>query len=319
MRPLKITPGYAITDLALSPDGRQLGVVQDPHGFRLFDTVTGAEVGRDADTRAYSHPSSGGPAPRVKRPLLRLAEVAAGRRAPRFQSGWKRSGTLIIPEPRPDPFGFPRVVRLEVGCWWLPGSPHPGLRNVVVHDCTLSTDHRLAVGTLAVRRNERHFSAVRRNEWHFSVLDLAEESILVEVLHTEKKSDPVRWAFVRGNSAVVAATKEALLVFEIPASPGAPVKDPNSVAPVVAPAVAIPLTQPQPARGPAPFAVLPGGHRVLVRGEKSRVELRELATGEVLTEWRWGLPRTTALAVAADGLTAAAGGTSGRVVLWDLE
>ena len=42
-------------------------------------------------------------------------------------------------------------------------------------------------------------------------------------------------------------------------------------------------------------------------------------TGEVLTVWRWGLHRLTALAVAANGLTAAAGGIRGQVVIWDLE
>jgi hypothetical protein len=57
---------------------------------------------------------------------------------------------------------------------------------------------------------------------------------------------------------------------------------------------------------------------VLLRGAKSRVELRDLATGELLTAWQW-LRKVTALAVAGDGLTAAAGGANGRVVVWDLE
>ena len=87
---------------------------------------------------------------------------------------------------------------------------------------------------------------------------------------------------------------------------------------MLSPSAVVRVTQPQPDPNPPPFAVLPCGTKVLVRGEKSRVELRDLATGDVLTEWRWGLPKLNALAVAGDGLTAAAGGASGQVVLWDL-
>jgi len=58
---------------------------------------------------------------------------------------------------------------------------------------------------------------------------------------------------------------------------------------------------------------------VIVRSEKSRIELRDVATGAVLTVWKWGLPRVLAVAVSGDGLTAAAAGTGGQVMLWDLE
>jgi hypothetical protein len=81
----------------------------------------------------------------------------------------------------------------------------------------------------------------------------------------------------------------------------------------------IPATQPQPDLYPVPpFAVLPCGRKILMRGANSRVELRDLATGEILTIWKW-LRKVNALAVAADGLTAAAAGANGRVVIWDLE
>ena len=87
---------------------------------------------------------------------------------------------------------------------------------------------------------------------------------------------------------------------------------------LVPPVVTIPFTQPQPDPGIPPFAVFPCGRKVLVRGEKSRVELRDLSTGEVLTVWKWGMRRVQALAVAGDGLTAAAAGGGGEVVMWDL-
>ncbi|HJZ55493.1 MAG TPA: hypothetical protein VKE74_11065, partial [Gemmataceae bacterium] len=93
----------------------------------------------------------------------------------------------------------------------------------------------------------------------------------------------------------------------------------RSRAPTLSPTRVIPVSQPQPDALLPPFAVLPGGTKLLVRGQKSRIELRDLATGAVLTVWRWGLPRVLAVCTAADGLTAAAAGDRGRVVIWDLE
>jgi len=88
---------------------------------------------------------------------------------------------------------------------------------------------------------------------------------------------------------------------------------------VLKPAVVIHVTQPQPTLYPIPpFAVLPCGQKILMRGEQSRVELRDLMTGELLTAWKWQR-KVNSLAVAADGLTAAAGGARGQVVIWDLE
>jgi len=96
-------------------------------------------------------------------------------------------------------------------------------------------------------------------------------------------------------------------------TPGHPVSDL-----ALSPSVVISVTQLQPDASVPPFAVLPCSRKALVRGEKSRIELRDLGTGEVLTEWRWGLPRVDALAVAGDGLTAAAASHGGHALIWDL-
>jgi hypothetical protein len=58
---------------------------------------------------------------------------------------------------------------------------------------------------------------------------------------------------------------------------------------------------------------------MLIRGEKSHIELRDIPSGEVMTVWKWRLRRVLAVAVSGDGLTAAAGGLEGQIMLWDLE
>ena len=87
----------------------------------------------------------------------------------------------------------------------------------------------------------------------------------------------------------------------------------------VKPAVVIPAAVPQPDQSPVPFAGLPCGTKLLMRGTKSRVELRCAFTGDVLTEWRWRMKHLTCLAVSADGTIAAAAGRHGEIVLWDLD
>ena len=67
-----------------------------------------------------------------------------------------------------------------------------------------------------------------------------------------------------------------------------------------------------------PVALTPDGRGLLVRRPKQRVQLWDVAGGTRLAEWGWRLEVVTCLAVAPDGLTAAAGGRFGRVVAWDL-
>ncbi|MFO0822960.1 MAG: hypothetical protein U0792_07550 [Gemmataceae bacterium] len=89
--------------------------------------------------------------------------------------------------------------------------------------------------------------------------------------------------------------------------------------PTLVPIATITATQPQPDASIPPFAMLPCGRRMLIRGEKSRVELRDVASGEIITVWKWGLPKLLSLAVSGNGYLAAAGGVKGQVMLWDLE
>jgi WD40 repeat protein len=68
-----------------------------------------------------------------------------------------------------------------------------------------------------------------------------------------------------------------------------------------------------------PVALTADGRGLLVRRPRNRIQLWDVATGRTLNEWSWRLDWVTCLAVAPDGLTAAAGARRGHVVLWDLE
>lgn len=327
MRPLKLNPGHAVTALALAPDGAKLGVVQSTHGFRLLDTVGGAELGRDTGHGGvYETAPTGRHVLYADRAEVRLAEVAAGQQFMRFQTGWTRVGDRNRPPAESVTSalrlcssiaahdGFDRSAR-PVGR----GRP-PATAWAFLQACALTADHRFAVG--------RDLA----NGPRFVVCDLAEEALVASNLDlgaSRSGYEPVQFAFTPDETGVLAVTARALFVFDLPPSePPAPKWEPLAgvgrlvlpapPAPVLAPSAVVRVTQPQPDPNPPPFAVLPCGTKALVRGEKSRVELRDLASGAVLTEWRWGLPKLHALAVAGDGLTAAAGGASGQVVLWDL-
>ncbi len=66
-------------------------------------------------------------------------------------------------------------------------------------------------------------------------------------------------------------------------------------------------------------AFTPDARGLLVRRPRNRVQLWDVTTGTHAGEWSWRLDSVTCLAIAPDGLTAAAGARFGRVVVWDLE
>ena len=313
MRPLQVTPRHTITELALSPDGRQLGVVQEQQGFRLLDALTGAELARDVSGPDVTEAS---PTERhslfASRAAVRLAEVTAGKPFLRFQTGWTRSGNLNRPPAENTTSALHHAAAVYQFGETRHISAHPRRYGqappdqFALYDCALTADHRFAVGRLAPS-----------GAW-YSVCDLATEIVAIKLSFREwiSHNDSVRMVFSPDGTRVVAVTPRTLAVFDLP--PAVPLDAPPKSAPLISAAVAGRVTQPQPQPGVPPFAVLPCGRKMIVRGEKSRIELRDLSTGDVQTVWKWGLPRVNALAVAADGLTAAAAGVRGHVVMWDL-
>lgn len=91
--------------------------------------------------------------------------------------------------------------------------------------------------------------------------------------------------------------------------------------PILRPRLRIPLTGPR-SIDPIPLAFHRTGRssgEVLVRGNRSTIELRDLETGAVRSTWKFGRAWPRAIAVAPDGLTALAAMKGGSVVTWDLE
>ena len=66
-------------------------------------------------------------------------------------------------------------------------------------------------------------------------------------------------------------------------------------------------------------AFSPDGSRILSACHDKLVRVWDVASGELLHKYDWGLGAMTAITFAPDGLTAAAGGEKGQVVFWDVE
>jgi hypothetical protein len=68
-----------------------------------------------------------------------------------------------------------------------------------------------------------------------------------------------------------------------------------------------------------PLAFDPTGQTLLAVGLRNRVQRIDVATGSVIVEWGWRADTVRSLAIAPDGLTAAAGCRLGELIVWDLE
>lgn len=61
------------------------------------------------------------------------------------------------------------------------------------------------------------------------------------------------------------------------------------------------------------------GRHLVSACQDKQVRVWDVKTGELLRSYDWKVGAVTALAFAPDGLTVAAGGEKGQVVVWDWE
>jgi len=310
MRRFRLTPRSAVEAIALSPDGRTFAVAQVHCGVTVRDIADGRELGRcpvqsrGCGTRLEYAPDGRHLAAGHGRGLD-VIEVPGGRLVGRVGPAGASDFRFLTGRPE-------LMAACEGGYELIRYAPRTAFARdfepVVTRLTPLGSRHVLAIcpDTNWVLATDLAYP------WELAVYAFGPPRRIATYRAAEPippKHDTFRVASTP--SRFVIADRSAVRVFEWPAG------DPG-------PEVSLALvskfapTKPQPDPLIPPFALTPCGNYILIRGEKSRVELRAAATGDVLTVWKWGLPRTLAVAVSSDGLLAAAAGTQGRVVVWDL-
>ena len=87
----------------------------------------------------------------------------------------------------------------------------------------------------------------------------------------------------------------------------------------------IPVADPRPLllRGHAllvrAIGFLPGGATILTAGMDGTARLWDANTGNELRVFDWGIGKIRVAAISPDGLTCAAAGDSGQIVVWDVD
>jgi WD40 repeat protein len=141
----------------------------------------------------------------------------------------------------------------------------------------------------------------------FSLWDVATEKKLTPLAGP---SDVLAVAFAAASNLLAISTRRALLLFDV----GAGRQSTNTRLPLE------PMTSLVYATVPSRALAFSIDGRLLFTGGRDRmVHVREVPSLRERAAWEWEIGSVHSLAVAADGLTAAAGGTKGRAVFCDLD
>jgi hypothetical protein len=327
--------GHPVTHVAFAPDGSALAVAQPHTGVTLFDRATGRAVRVVGDPRAAGYTAvtfcNGGAWLATATPKGLEVYATDGTRVCRSFHWFMKS--LLLAARGPD------LLTADARMAFLVTAPPPGQteptrthlwgvdRDVVLTG--LAPDGRWALG---LRPNTRPV-----------LIDGASGSAVAAVDHAlrpppwpefRQLREPSRVVFAAAADRFAASDGESVSVFDRhepdddrEESVPAPVEsEPRAdLAPpprgILEPIFRLDPPEKWPADRPwvPPVALTPDGRGLLVRRPRNRVQLWDVDAGRLRNDWGWRLESVTCLAVAPDGLTAAAGGRFGRVVMWDLE
>jgi WD40 repeat protein len=141
----------------------------------------------------------------------------------------------------------------------------------------------------------------------FSLWDVATEKKLTPLSGPD---DVLAVAFSAASNLLAISTRRSLFLFDVGAA-----RQRTGASTFLAPLASL-VYATVPSRALA-FSI---DGRLLFTGGKDRmVHVREVPSLREQAAWEWEVGSVQSLAVAADGLTAAAGGTKGRAVVWDLD
>jgi len=331
MNAIQTTSRHPVSDVVFSPDGATMAVAQPNYGVTLHDRATGQTIAtvpvpRVAHFSAAAFCDGGTKLAIGSRQGLHIFDAATGRVVWRYggrdffrpQLGVEGTRLITANEVRVQVVEFshdrarpsPRLLPF-VHVFWTPvlalsadGRLGIGRRGVPPRPALLDLESGRVIGTPGhPHRGGTRFPSTftfAPNGERFAVCDGDDIAVYATTEAEPEPDDEPELSGVRqtGGTAVAPKPRLALQPIFTLARPEAVSSDG--------------CWQP-------PVAFTPDGRGLLVRRPRNRVQLWDVAIGCKAGEWSWRLEWVTCLAVAPDGLTAAAGGRFGRVVVWDLE
>jgi hypothetical protein len=323
----RFSPRHPITHVGFTADGEI--VTAQPHtGVAVRDRSSG-EVRAKLDA-----PNSASFSHLLPHPTRPLVAVQCPKWCRVFDT---RTGSFDTFDSHP---GFAAVAVTPNGFRWF-GVGYDGIGTV---DCGIVT----ATGGTGTRRipirstaalvavtPDARFGLGLRRATRPVLLDLNTGRVVAEVQSGLRAGRPRLVVASPDSSKLAVGTGDSLAVFDLTAvtaddCPADAAEDePARKRKVLYPLFTLERPDPVAGRGTAadraaevwlpPLAFDPAGRTLLTVGLRNRVRQIDAANGGAITEWAWRADAVRSLAVAPDGLTAAAGCRLGELLVWDLE
>lgn len=323
MQRFRFSPRHPITHVGFTADGEI--VTAQPHTGVAVRDRAGGEVRAKLDAPnavSFSHV--------VAHPTRPLVAVQCPKWCRVFDT---RTGSFDTFDATP---GFAAVAVTPNGFRWFDATFQDAIGTV---DCGGTTGTRRipirsTAGLVAVTPDARFGFALRRATRPV-LLDLTTGRVVAEVQSGVRSGRHHMVVASPDSSKLAVGTGDSLAVFDLTAvaaddRPADVAEDePARKRKVLYPLFTVERPDPVAGRGTLadrtaelwlpPLAFDPAGRTLLTVGLRNRVRQIDAAGGGAITEWAWRADAVRSLAVAPDGLTAAAGCRLGELLAWDLE